>query len=38
MLGEGFRQGDYYLAVTALVPYKRMDLAIEAFNRWGSRF
>ena len=25
--------GDYFLMVTALVPYKRVDLAIEAFNR-----
>jgi glycosyltransferase involved in cell wall biosynthesis len=30
------REGDYYLAVTALVPYKRMDLAVEAFNRLGK--
>jgi glycosyltransferase involved in cell wall biosynthesis len=34
--GEGFRQGDYFLMVTALVPYKRVDLAIEAFNRMGK--
>jgi len=26
-------QGDYYLIVTALAPYKRIDLAIRAFNR-----
>jgi len=25
--------GDYYLVVSALVPYKRVDIAIEAFNR-----
>lgn len=25
--------GDYFLIVSALVPYKRIDLAIEAFNR-----
>ncbi|MCD4812990.1 glycosyltransferase [bacterium] len=25
-------KGDYYLAVSALVPYKRIDRAIEAFN------
>jgi glycosyltransferase involved in cell wall biosynthesis len=25
--------GDYYLIVTALAPYKRIDLAIQAFNR-----
>lgn len=28
---------DQYLIVTALVPYKRVDLAIEAFNRMGKR-
>jgi glycosyltransferase involved in cell wall biosynthesis len=27
------RDDGYYLMVTALVPYKRVDLAIEAFNR-----
>jgi glycosyltransferase involved in cell wall biosynthesis len=27
---------DYYLMVTALAPYKRVDLAIEAFNRTGQ--
>ena len=26
---------DYYLMVTALVPYKRVDLAVNAFNRMG---
>ncbi len=31
------RQLDYYLMVTALVPYKRVDLAIETFNRLGRR-
>jgi glycosyltransferase involved in cell wall biosynthesis len=25
--------GDYYLIVSRLVPYKRLDLAVEAFNR-----
>jgi len=25
--------GDYYLVVSRLVPYKRVDLAVEAFNR-----
>lgn len=29
--------GDYYLIVSALVPYKALDLAIEAFNRTGDR-
>ncbi|MCX8035963.1 MAG: glycosyltransferase [Candidatus Sumerlaeia bacterium] len=28
-------QADYFLVVAALVPYKRVDLAIEAFNRLG---
>jgi glycosyltransferase involved in cell wall biosynthesis len=27
------RQGPYYLVVSALVPYKKIDIAIEAFNR-----
>jgi glycosyltransferase involved in cell wall biosynthesis len=31
------RQGDYYLLVSALVPYKRIDLAIAAFNRNGLK-
>lgn len=31
------RDDGYYLIVTALVPYKRVDLAIEAFNRSGER-
>lgn len=26
-------RGEYYLVVSALVPYKRIDLAVEAFNR-----
>jgi glycosyltransferase involved in cell wall biosynthesis len=29
--------GDYYLAVSALEPYKRIDLAIEAFRRIDRR-
>lgn len=28
---------DYYIVVSALVPYKRVDLVIEAFNRSGRR-
>lgn len=28
---------DFYLIVSALVPYKRIDVAIEAFRRSGSR-
>lgn len=30
-------RGDHHLVVSALVPYKRIDLAIEAFNRTGAR-
>ncbi len=30
------RVGDRYLVVSALVPYKRVDLAVEAFNRLGK--
>ncbi len=29
--------GDYYLVVSALTPYKRLDLAVEAANRLGRR-
>ncbi|MEK6757412.1 MAG: glycosyltransferase [Bacteroidota bacterium] len=31
------RDEGYYLIVSALVPYKRVDLAIEVFNRLGER-
>jgi glycosyltransferase involved in cell wall biosynthesis len=31
--GEG---GDYYLMVNAFAPYKRVDIAVEAFSRLGS--
>jgi len=31
------REEDYFLIVSALVPYKRIDIAIEAFNRSGRR-
>jgi glycosyltransferase involved in cell wall biosynthesis len=31
------RRGDFYLAAGALVPYKRFDLIVEAFNRMGLR-
>jgi len=30
-------QEDFYLIVSALVPYKRVDLAVEAFNENGKR-
>lgn len=33
----GGRHGGYYLVTSALVPYKRIDLAIEAFNTSGKR-
>jgi glycosyltransferase involved in cell wall biosynthesis len=29
--------GDYFLIVSRLIPYKRIDLAVEAFNRLPSR-
>lgn len=29
--------GDYYLVLSRLVPYKRIDLAVAAFNRLGRR-
>lgn len=29
--------GDYYLIVSRLVPYKRVDLAIQAFNELGTQ-
>ena len=31
------RDDGYYLIVSALVPYKAVDIAIEAFNRTGAR-
>jgi glycosyltransferase involved in cell wall biosynthesis len=32
---ESLEAGDFFLIVSALVPYKRIDLAVEAFNRTG---
>ena len=32
-LGDG--AGGYYLMVNAFAPYKRVDIAVEAFNRLG---
>jgi len=29
--------GDYYLVLSRLVPYKRIDLAVKAFNRLGKK-
>jgi glycosyltransferase involved in cell wall biosynthesis len=38
---DGFRHDlereDYYLIVSELVPYKRVDLAVDAFNRLGKK-
>ncbi len=31
------QQDDYYLIVSALVPYKKVDLAVEAFNRMQKK-
>jgi len=31
------RRGDFYLVVSRLAPYKRVDLAVEAFTRTGWR-
>ena len=31
------KKGDFYLIVSALVPYKRVDLAVEVFSRTGKR-
>lgn len=31
------RKGDYYVCVSALVPYKRVDIIVEAFNRMSDR-
>jgi glycosyltransferase involved in cell wall biosynthesis len=33
----GRRREDYYLVVSELVPYKRVDLAVEAFTKLGKR-
>jgi glycosyltransferase involved in cell wall biosynthesis len=33
-LGEA--KGDYYLAFSELVPYKKMDIVVDAFNRLGK--
>lgn len=32
---ESHREGDYYLIVSAFAPYKRIDIAIDAFERMG---
>ena len=33
----GGRAGDYYLVLSRLVGYKRIDLAVQAFNRLGEK-
>jgi len=33
----GLKSKDYYLVVSRLVPYKKVDLAVEAFNRLGEK-
>jgi glycosyltransferase involved in cell wall biosynthesis len=35
--GPELESSPYYLIVTALAPYKRVDLAIDAFNRSGKK-
>ena len=35
--GISGKAGDYYLIVSAFAPYKRIDLAIEAFNNLGLK-
>jgi glycosyltransferase involved in cell wall biosynthesis len=34
--GQNVRSGDFDLIVSALVPYKRVDLAVEAYNQLGT--
>jgi glycosyltransferase involved in cell wall biosynthesis len=34
---QAHRSGDYYVLVSQLVPYKRADLVVDAFNRSGRR-
>ena len=31
------KKGDYYLLVSRLVPYKKVDLAVKAFNQMGKK-
>lgn len=35
MFKEGSGMGDYFLCVSRLVPYKRVDIVIDAFNQLG---
>lgn len=34
---DGAAEEDFYLAVSALVPYKKIDLAVKAFNMLGKK-
>jgi|TARA_B110000438_G_C15730056_1_gene613825 glycosyltransferase involved in cell wall biosynthesis len=35
---SGHRENEYFLIVSAFAPYKRVDLAVEAFNKLGYHF
>jgi len=35
-LSAPYTPGDYYLVLSRLVPYKQVDMAVEAFNRLGK--
>jgi glycosyltransferase involved in cell wall biosynthesis len=35
LFAGGGQPGDYYLVVSRLIPYKRIDLAVDAFNQLG---
>jgi glycosyltransferase involved in cell wall biosynthesis len=37
-LSSGYKKDDYFLIVSAFAPYKRVDLAVEAFNKLGYPF
>ncbi|MGQ3685118.1 MAG: glycosyltransferase [Candidatus Loosdrechtia sp.] len=32
---DNYKEGDYYLMVSAFAPYKKIDIAVEAFERLG---
>jgi glycosyltransferase involved in cell wall biosynthesis len=34
---QGFQRDNFFLVVSQLVPYKRVDLVVEAFNKCGRR-
>lgn len=33
---ESYKEGNYYLLVSAFAPYKRIDVAIDAFEKDGG--